>query len=637
MVFPCYEVDTWVNGTLHTRKSPRSVKGFKDATADESIIEKYWESNPTHLVGVVAGAMCVLDIDMNAESGKDGWFEIYEAGLDVPSTISARTPSGGNHYFYKQPAGKSLGPIAGIKLPGGYRLNAVDRRAGNSYFIAWSSVAPNNVEDLPEAPKWLCEGTPVMNNASFSGPFTDWESGLAPGRPSAKVRAAISKFPVGEFGHSEMIIRQAELVHLGGAGEPGIIEALDRLRALWLREPFNTLKYLSDWDSALAGAVKGFGGSKGGASTSRDEFESEVAQVMRDLKVKNEAVRRVAAEGYNGSDVIPFDLLFTDGGHYLVEDLVPSEGISFLVARPNIGKTFAYVDMVCRMTFGMPWLNKVTVRAKTLIILGEGRGGFGKRLKDWCDFHGKDIRELEDWVTFVDGANLNSPVSIEKLKKVVEVNAIELVILDTWSNVSGVANEDDAALNALTLNSVRDFCPSGSILFVHHPRKANEEKKNPVMRGSTVLHGRADVVMTMTFDPGHATASGRKREWIQLSTESAHAGKNRNARTETIHGLYLHDADDRVVMCFENSETVSKRAAKAIAGLVGVMTVEDFMAANGGSETTARRNLMAGVECGLIVRTQHPQKNKRDLFQLKGDEINWPDLINRAEVPIDSD
>ncbi len=629
-VFPCYEADEWVGPKLHSRKSPRTAKGFFDATNDLSVITKYWESNPSHLVGVVAGTLCVLDIDLNAENGKDGWFEIEDAGLEIPATISTKTPSGGHHYFYKQPAGMSLGPIAGVKLPGGIRLSAVDRRAGNSYFIAWSSTAPDDIQGLPEAPLWLCEAAPVSITASFSGSVSEWESNLKKGPASKKVHNAMTKFPEGDFGHSEMITRQAELVHLGSDGESGIPEALSQLRDLWLREPFNTVRYVSDWDSALAGAVKGFGGSKDASVASVDDFDAEVAKVARELKIKNEAIRLVASEGYNGSEVIPFDDLFVDGGRYLVQDLVPAEGISFLVARPNIGKTFAYIDMVCRMTFGMPWLNKATTRAKTLIVLGEGRGGFGQRLKDWCEHHEKDLMELDEWVTFVDGANLNSPVSIERLRSVVIEKAIEFVILDTWSNVSGVANEDDAALNAITLNAVREFCPDGSILFVHHPRKANEEKKNPVMRGSTVLQGRADVVMSLTYDADHATATGRKREWIRLSTESVHAGKNRNARTETIHGLYLHKQDDRVVLCFDDSATVSKRASSAVHGLVGEMTAKEFAKVNGIAESTARRILMAGVESGLIERIRPLRKNQPDRYRLKNAEPNWRELIERA-------
>ena len=56
-VFPCYEEDKWLGEKLHSRKSPRTENGFFDATDEVSIIRKYWESNPTHLVGVVAGTL----------------------------------------------------------------------------------------------------------------------------------------------------------------------------------------------------------------------------------------------------------------------------------------------------------------------------------------------------------------------------------------------------------------------------------------------------------------------------------------------------------------------------------------------------------------------------------------------------
>ena len=152
------------------------------------------------------------------------------------------------------------------------------------------------------------------------------------------------------------------------------------------------------------------------------------------------------------------------------------------------------------------------------------------------------------------------------------------------------------------------------------------------MRGSGVLNGRAAVVMTLTEDRGHATAVGRKRDWIRLSTESGHAGKNRNARTETIHGLYLLDEDGHLVMCFDDSATVSKRASSAVRGLVGEMTVKQFAKANNIAESTARRELMAGVESGLIELIKPRQRNQANRFRTYNNETDWSQLIELANM-----
>jgi hypothetical protein len=164
-VFPCYEVDEWDGQLLHERKSPRTEHGFIDATDSITAVTQYWTENPDHLVGVFADRMVVLDVDMDFEEGKDGWAEIEDAELEIPETIHTRTPRGGAHYYFRQPDGVSLGPVAGLLLPDGRRLPSVDRRAGRSYFIAWTDVAPTSVGDLPVAPEWLCRG---QSNSSLS-------------------------------------------------------------------------------------------------------------------------------------------------------------------------------------------------------------------------------------------------------------------------------------------------------------------------------------------------------------------------------------------------------------------------------------------------------------------------------------
>ena len=56
--------------------------------------------------------MVVLDIDMNPAEGKDGWFELGEAGIEVPETFNVATPSGGNHYFFRANGSERISPVA---------------------------------------------------------------------------------------------------------------------------------------------------------------------------------------------------------------------------------------------------------------------------------------------------------------------------------------------------------------------------------------------------------------------------------------------------------------------------------------------------------------------------------------------
>ena len=602
-VFPCYEVDTWVGNQLHERKSPRSGRGFLDALDDIALVEKYWTANPDHLVGVVTGQLVnVLDIDMNSEKGQDGWSSLVENNVEVPNTFHVTTSSGGEHYFYRPPEGIEIGPMVDVVMPNGVILEDVDRRAGGSYFIAWSDEVPNSLESLAPSPDWLCTPSRTTTRNMYFGSVADWLDTLKAGKPSSRVLAAIGRIPKGDFNHQEMIKRQTEMVKLGSEDFAGVQAALDALKEAWLRPPFDTTENEFDWNASLAGAVNKFGGTATvvESTESNSEFEAQVIDLLQKEKVRLEVQRRISAEFYVGSDELTFEDLESMEMSYLVDELIPEDSICFLVAKRNIGKTFAYLDMVCSMAAGIPWLGKETRQAKTTIVIGEGKNGFIDRIKAWCVAHTFNFEDLKPWLSFVDRANLNSDVSIDKIREVTGREQSELIIFDTWSNTSGVPKEDDGALNSITMNRAIEIQNGAALLFVHHPNKLSQHTSAPVMRGSGSLEGRADVVMTMFRDKEYISPIGEKQEWIALSTEMDHEGKNRSAQTETIHGLYLESVADSKVLVRSTASGVSSYVHSVLKHLKDGMTAAEFSTAANKTDSTARRALKEAEKEGFI-------------------------------------
>lgn len=346
----------------------------------------------------------------------------------------------------------------------------------------------------------------------------------------------------------------------------------------------------------------------------KPEVESELWTLSQKYylqeKARQDALRRIAAEVFAGTEVLTWEDLETTYTAFLVQDFVPLDSICFLVARPNLGKTFAYIDLVCRMAFGMKWLGKETRQAKTIIVLGEGRSGFLDRIKAWCDAHGKDIEHLKTWVKFVDGANLNNDQSLQILRDAAADWGAELLVLDTWANVHGGASEDDAATNSITLNNATTIAPGAALLFIHHPRKSDEESEKPIMRGSSALNGRADVVMTMYRDKKYIPSSGGKRDWIALSTEAQHAGKNRTGRRETVRGIYLEEWAPSAVLRQLEDEAISASAKNVRTHLRGSMTREEYATASGLHPKTAARHLEKAVLEGVAIvdETARPKR-----------------------------
>ena len=638
-VFPCYEVDVWVGSRLHERKSPRPERGFLEATTEIALIERYWTANPTHLVGVVTGQLVnVLDIDMDPDKGKDGWNSLFENGIEVPETFHVMTASGGEHHFYRHPGSVELGPLVDIVLPNGSVLLDVDRRAGGSYFIAWSDDVPPSLESLSDSPPWLCSPRTSLPENAYHGTVSDWIESLSVGVASSRVQRAVERIPTDRFGHQEMIKRQTEIVKLGAEGHTGVEEALSSLREAWLTPPYDSPEFEMDWNTSLAGAVRKFGGLvEQESSTSSDHedasFEADVLTRLRQEKIRLEAERILAAEFYVGADELTWDALETMEMSYIVQDLVPEDAICFLVAKRNVGKTFAYLDMVCSMAAGKPWLGKETRQAKTTIVIGEGKNGYIDRIKAWCHHHTHPYEDLKQWISFIDGANLNSDVAIQRIRKVAMRESSELIVFDTWSNTSGVSNEDDGALNSITLNRATAIKPGTTLFFVHHPNKATQNTDAPVMRGSGTLEGRADVVMTMYMDKDFVSSVGEKQQWIAMSTDMDHQGKNRSARTETLQGLYLEDAVNSKVLSRSAFSGVSRHVYLVLTNLKDGMSVKDFATATGLTETTARRALKAAEADGTVyVSSRAAGKNPAKFSFMEGKDPGKMDLAELSKV-----
>lgn len=655
-VFPCYEIETWVGSNLHTRKSPDTPRGFYDATKNEEIVKTYWDAHPERLVGIrIPASVNVADIDLKIDPPKDGFAALADAGLECPSTFSVETPSGGMHHYYKKDPARPVKASVDLRLSDGRILVGVDRRTLGSYTIAYSADAPV-IDELTEAPAWLNEETEQVGLNLYSGDLNDWFAALTPGDPDERVSQAINRFPDTDFGHEVMLRKQTELVFLGAESHPGVQDALEMLEALWLHDEYNTLRFQADWTSALEGAVRKFGGRmlenrlpdwppSDGTSVpvnSEAEFEKEIARraldKYKDLKATRLAANQLASDGYVGSEEITVAQLRETKTEFLVQDFLPVASIGFLVARSNLGKTFAYIDMCCRMVCGMPWLGKATRQAKILIVLGEGRAGFIDRIDAWFTLHGQDSSLIEEFFFFVDGANLFSDVSLERIASVANRERVDLIVFDTWAATSGVVEENAGGLNSEALNRTGRIRPVATSLFVHHPTKTTEKGNRPELRGSGALKGRADVVMTMYSDTDFTASTGEDEDWIALSTEFEHGGKNRNARTETIRGLYLQDAgEDAKVFTQIESEGLSLGARLVRNHLKGEMTVKQLSATLKKGSSTAKRYLVAAENEGIAIRIVHTGSTTPDTYRLtdlgqKGNQINYSRLMENLNI-----
>lgn len=123
-------------------KVPATENGFKDATTDIRIIEKWWGKNPNFNIGIatgqISGGLVAVDMDIDEEKGKDGYHNFTrwcdDNYLVLPDSWLSITGRGGYHLFYK-----SIFPVSSRNS----WLDDVDIKADGGYVVAPPSIHPN--------------------------------------------------------------------------------------------------------------------------------------------------------------------------------------------------------------------------------------------------------------------------------------------------------------------------------------------------------------------------------------------------------------------------------------------------------------------------------------------------------------
>lgn len=138
------------------------------ATRDPAQIRRWWSNSTRWNVGIACGpsALVVIDLDTrieplpdwdNATTGREVLDQLAaQHGETLPDTYSVRTPTDGEHLYFRAPAGleprnthgghgHSLGPLIDTRAGGGFVVGAGSIRPEGAYLVA----EHGRVADLP--------------------------------------------------------------------------------------------------------------------------------------------------------------------------------------------------------------------------------------------------------------------------------------------------------------------------------------------------------------------------------------------------------------------------------------------------------------------------------------------------------
>jgi hypothetical protein len=207
-------------------KHPLTANGVHGATTDEMTIRRWWNEADIANVGIATGnGLLVLDIDAKHD-GLKSLAQLENQHGPLPVTPTVATGGGGRHFYFRSPAGETIGNRAGI-APG------IDVRGDGGYVVAVPSLHASGEKyawltpletSLAEPPPWLLpmlvgrtasavQPMPSTNGVKLTVQATGEDFATHPG--------------VGEGQRNALLCRLIG-VHLARGDDPDEIETLAR-------------------------------------------------------------------------------------------------------------------------------------------------------------------------------------------------------------------------------------------------------------------------------------------------------------------------------------------------------------------------------------------------------------------------
>ena len=196
---------------------------------------------------------------------------------------------------------------------------------------------------------------------------------------------------------------------------------------------------------------------------------------------------------------------------WLIDGLVPEDGLVVLYGEPAVGKSFVALDWGLSVATGVPWLGCPVRQGEVVYIYAEGVRGLRRRAEAWMEEHQRHeapyFRAVQVAVSIPDDEERREFVNAVRTVS----KSPRLIIVDTLARNFGIGNESLAQdMNAFVrgCDDLRAVFPGATVLVVHHPGK--DRKKGA--RGSLSLQGATDAVFALTRAGDARTLKNEKQK-----------------------------------------------------------------------------------------------------------------------------
>lgn len=463
-------------------KKPMTTNGYKAATRDRSIIEKWDKSPSDHLWGIPAEPNGFFAVDVDPE-GFSTWTDWIAAnGIPEPSPWQ-RTPRGGAHYLFRLPDGLKIPNNAGKLAPG------IDLRS-NGYICTGKGYTWQISLDNPvaEAPQWLLEKIKAMEPQKREQPIN---------RP-----ALIDPQAAGEY----WLGKALQNARVGNRNQTGFELAL-QLRDSGL-SPEAAESYMIIYADGVPGAA-GNPYTEAEALASLSEAYKgaprEPAKLPRPLTEPPEYNRNSPPPEPDPADFDPLELIprYTLRGiDYIMEDhpptpqiiekIVDEASVNVWVGKWGSKKTWSFISAAVCTAGGKDWLGLKTEKCPVLII-DEESGDRRLALRIRQALAGELIADNPP-IHFISNAQINLLKNRNDqtllISEIVNTGA-RLVFIDALADVMAGGDENTVKDTQPVFVALRRIAKvtGAAIVVIHHSNRLGD------YRGSSAIPGALDTML----------------------------------------------------------------------------------------------------------------------------------------------
>ena len=184
---------------------------------------------------------------------------------------------------------------------------------------------------------------------------------------------------------------------------------------------------------------------------------------------------------------------------WMIKGVLPRDGeLIVIYGAPGSGKSLMALDLTMALVRGEPWRGRKVNKARVLYIAAEGAEGVAQRLTAYSQHHGIKLGGLPLGIIH-DAPNLMvEEDATELVKAIINAGGGDVIVADTWAQVTPGANEnsgEDMGLALKHCRAIRQATGAIVILIAHTGKDASRG-----IRGWSGLNGAANTTLEVIRD-----------------------------------------------------------------------------------------------------------------------------------------